>query len=736
MKRALPTIVVAMLAAGLWLTGATARSSPELEVARPPLVYDFFSYYRPNAVYAAARLRAGDLPLWNPHQQLGGPFLATLQTGVLYPPNALHLALPSQRAFAWLAAAHLALAAAGALALARACGAGPTGAATAGMLHAGSLQLWSSMWTPPTLYTAAWMPVVLAAALRAVERPSPGRAAGFGLALALQVLAGWPYTVAMTALVGAALAGAACAARAVRERRLPAAALAALAGGALVAAGLAAPQLGPALELLARSARAPGTLDPVTAGAELATHDPGSVLRRLLANGTSAAVPGLAAPVLALAAVALGGRGRGRAAVLLLAGLTALGASFPGHLPVYDALSGLPLLGDFRFPFRYRLVTSLALAVCAGVGVSRLAARTRRARRVAAALCAVAVLVEAAPMLRFHGDPLRRFPRREATAPDLLGPLLAVVGQPEHAASRSVWLGFGADRLGQAAGIRVLQDLEPLSLATTSRFVQFLGTGDAGVVTGDPGVVRPVFGAPYAGTPVLPATPERAALLDLLAIRFAALTRPPAWLEAAWRPVPAGPSTPRLFENPRALPRVWRAARAEAEPPDPQAALERLLAPGFDLRTRVLLDPPLAALAAGAAAADPGAAGWSRIERDDPEHVAVHTGGREAGVLVLADAWYPGWQVTVDGAPAESLRVDTALRGVQVPAGESVVEWRYRPRSFRLGVLAAAASGIGLAGVLLGARRRARHGIERARVRPGGGASRHPASSPPPGAVC
>lgn len=714
MRRALPAIGAAALAAGLWLASATTPSSPELEALRPPLVYDFFSYYRPNAVHAAARLRAGELPLWNPHQQLGEPFLATLQAGVLYPPNALHLVLSSQRAFTWLAAAHLALAAVGAVALARACGAGPLGAATAGMLHAGSLQLWSSMWTPPTLYTAAWMPLVVAAALRAVERPTPGRAAGLGLALALQTLAGWPYSVAMTALVAAALAGAVLVARTRRERRLPPAAMAALAAGAVLAVGLAAPQLAPSIELLGRSARAPGTLDPVTAGAGLISHDPDAFLQRLFRSGSSSAVPGLAAPVLALAAVALAGPGRLRAAVLLLTGLVALAASFPQQVPVYDLLRGLPLLGDFRFPFRYRLVTSLALAVCAGVGVSRVAARlavwTPRARRwIAAGLCAVAVLVEAVPMVRFYADPLRRFPRREALPPDRLAPLLAVVGEPEHAASRSLWQVVGADKLGQTAGIRVLQDLEPLSLATTSRLAQFLATGDAGVVPGEPGVVRPVFGAPYAGTPVLPATPERAALLDLLAVRFAVLARPPGWLEADWRLVPARLLTPRLFENPRALPRAWRAARAEAEPADPQAALERLVAPDFDLRSTVLLDPLPAALPADAPPIRSDPTGWARIERDTAERVVVRTRGREAAVLVLADAWYPGWQVTVDGAPAEPLRVDTALRGVVVPAGESLVEWRYRPRSFGLGVGAAALAAIGLAGAtLLDARRRVR----------------------------
>lgn len=52
-----------------------------LRSLRPPLIA--------LAVLAALELRKGNLPLWNPDQMAGAPFLALHSPGVLYPPNVL-----------------------------------------------------------------------------------------------------------------------------------------------------------------------------------------------------------------------------------------------------------------------------------------------------------------------------------------------------------------------------------------------------------------------------------------------------------------------------------------------------------------------------------------------------------------------------------------------------------------------------------------------------------------------
>jgi hypothetical protein len=48
---------------------------------------DVFTYFTPFKAYAAKVLRAGRLPLWNPYLFMGVPFLANIQTAVLYPLN-------------------------------------------------------------------------------------------------------------------------------------------------------------------------------------------------------------------------------------------------------------------------------------------------------------------------------------------------------------------------------------------------------------------------------------------------------------------------------------------------------------------------------------------------------------------------------------------------------------------------------------------------------------------------
>jgi hypothetical protein len=55
------------------------------------------------------------------------------------------------------------------------------------------------------------------------------------------------------------------------------------------------------------------------------------------------------------------------------------------------------------------------------------------------------------------------------------------------------------------------------------------------------------------------------------------------------------------------------------------------------------------------------------------------------GMVVLSDAYYPGWRARVDHLPAEIHEVNVAMRGVAVPRGKHTVTMRYRPVSVILG---------------------------------------------------
>ena len=67
------------------------------------------------------------------------------------------------------------------------------------------------------------------------------------------------------------------------------------------------------------------------------------------------------------------------------------------------------------------------------------------------------------------------------------------------------------------------------------------------------------------------------------------------------------------------------------------------------------------------------------------------------GIVVLADAYYPGWKLTIDGKPAPVYRVNRMMRGAAVEAGTHKLVYTYEPDSFRLGRMA---SIVGLAATL------------------------------------
>ena len=60
---------------------------------------DFYMYYFPMTEMAFEMMRSGAVPLWNPYIFSGMPLLASIEIGVLYPPNWVHLVLPAARAF-------------------------------------------------------------------------------------------------------------------------------------------------------------------------------------------------------------------------------------------------------------------------------------------------------------------------------------------------------------------------------------------------------------------------------------------------------------------------------------------------------------------------------------------------------------------------------------------------------------------------------------------------------------
>ncbi|MBI3362844.1 MAG: hypothetical protein HY023_17215 [Chloroflexi bacterium] len=73
-------------------------------------------------------------------------------------------------------------------------------------------------------------------------------------------------------------------------------------------------------------------------------------------------------------------------------------------------------------------------------------------------------------------------------------------------------------------------------------------------------------------------------------------------------------------------------------------------------------------------------------------HITIAAPMEFSGYVVLADTYYPGWRAYLDGQPAPLVPADFAFRGVFVPIGQHMVEFRYEPASFRFGAILSAAA--------------------------------------------
>lgn len=156
----------------------------------------------------------------------------------------------------------------------------------------------------------------------------------------------------------------------------------------------------------------------------------------------------------------------------------------------------------------------------------------------------------------------------------------------------------------------------------------------------------------------------------------------------------------QVYENRSVPPRAFMVYRTRMLTNEGEA--ERALRdPQFDPGAVVLLDEGGPALSGPV---DP--APTVRITGYQPEQVVIEVSSRYDGMLVLADAWFPGWKAALDGIPTKILRGDLLVRAVPIPAGHHQVVFRYDPLSFRLGAKVSAvalvlAVSLGLAGLLL-----------------------------------
>jgi len=146
----------------------------------------------------------------------------------------------------------------------------------------------------------------------------------------------------------------------------------------------------------------------------------------------------------------------------------------------------------------------------------------------------------------------------------------------------------------------------------------------------------------------------------------------------------------KVYERTAALGRAWLVHGAQPVA-GAEDALRRLADPGFDPRTTALVSGDFPAAAPAAALPDESV----RVIGYTAERVVLAATVHSPALLILADAYFPGWQATVDGAAAPILRANLMFRAVALTPGAHEVIFSYEPTAWRMGAT------ISLAGLAL-----------------------------------
>jgi membrane protein YfhO len=347
--------------------------------------FGFFGY--PLAHYHRQSFWEGQIPLWNPLNNCGLPFLAQWNTLVLYPGSLLYLLFPPSWSLGIFCLLHLLLAGVGMYLLACRWMACRLGASVAGMAFAlNGVSLNCLMW-PNNMAALAWMPLVILSVERAWR--GGGRHLVGAVALgSMQMLTGAPEIILFTWVIVAALAVFGI----VRGQQSRATLMWRVGVILLLVAALTAAQLLPFFELLHHSQRSLLFADaswsmPGTGWANFLVP----LFRTFLSRQgvyyqndqywTASYYPGIAVFALACVGVACVKTWRVRvlAALVLLGAVLAMGDN--GF--AYGLLRGVvPQLGVMRYPIKFVILAVFGLPLLAGFGVRYLenTVRTSRSR--------------------------------------------------------------------------------------------------------------------------------------------------------------------------------------------------------------------------------------------------------------------------------------------------------------------------------------------------------------------
>ena len=143
----------------------------------------------------------------------------------------------------------------------------------------------------------------------------------------------------------------------------------------------------------------------------------------------------------------------------------------------------------------------------------------------------------------------------------------------------------------------------------------------------------------------------------------------------------------KIYENLDVLPRAFMVRDVRVAAGD-EEALALMQDPAFDPRHDLVLDSGtgLGERESEEVRRTVGATrSQATVTNYVPEQVEIEVDVETPGYLVITDAWYPGWEATIDGEPVPVHRADLLFRAVAVDVGRHRVVYTFRPMSLFVG---------------------------------------------------
>lgn len=132
-----------------------------------------------------------------------------------------------------------------------------------------------------------------------------------------------------------------------------------------------------------------------------------------------------------------------------------------------------------------------------------------------------------------------------------------------------------------------------------------------------------------------------------------------------------------LYESSLALPKAWFAKKWQQAESDLAVAKSLL---SVDRKKEVILEEGIL-LPANLSVKDSTVV----INLYQENNVNISTKNPADGLLLVNDAYYPGWKAYIDGQETKIYRADFNLRAIIVPKGEHEIKFIYAPKSFFIG---------------------------------------------------